>query len=137
VLLKDKHVFVVEDDPMNLAVIRTILQRAGAIVPFDNWGDTTLDRLLTYPFKIDIILLDIMLPHQVSGYDIFEAIRQVPELQHIPIVAVTASDPDIEMNRARAKGFDGYISKPLDRFKFPREIAAILAGKAVWGNIDP
>ena len=133
-LLKDRHIFVVEDDPMNLAVIRTILQRAGAIVPFDHWGDTTLDRLLTYPFKIDIILLDIMLPQQISGYDIFDAIRKTPKLSDIPIVAVTASDPDVEMNRARAKGFDGYISKPLDRFKFPHHIVAILEGKEIWGE---
>lgn len=131
-LLQDKHIFVVEDDPMNLAVIRTILKRAGAVVPFDHWGDATLNRMLSYPFKIDAILVDIMLPNQVSGYDILEAIRTVPELSQAPIVAVTASDPDVEMNKARAKGFNGYISKPLDRLKFPQQIAAIINGEEIW-----
>lgn len=133
-ILKDKHIFVVEDDAMNLAVIRTILQRAGAVVPFDHWGDTTLDRMLSYPFDLDIVLMDIMFPNQVTGYDIFEAIRAVPELSHIPIVAVTASDPDVEMNKARQKGFNGYISKPLDRLKFAHYIAAILDGEEIWGE---
>ncbi len=132
-LLKGKRIFVVEDDPLNLAVIRTILQRAGAVVPFDPWGDTTLDKMVSSPFKIDVILLDIMLPGQISGYDIFDAIQEIPELKGIPIVAVTASDPDVEMNKARKKGFNGYISKPLDRSKFARDIKAVLEGEEVWG----
>ncbi len=133
-LLDGKHIFVIEDDAMNLAVIRTILQRAGAAVPFDHWGDTTLQRILTYPFDLDLILLDIMLPHEISGYDILESIRDRPELGGIPIVAVTASDPDVEMNKARKSGFNGYISKPLNRLKFPQQIAAILEGQEVWGE---
>lgn len=133
-LLQGKHIFVVEDDPLNLAIIRTILQRAGAVVPFDHWGDTTLKRMLDYPFKLDLILLDLMLPHQFSGYDIFNSIRAVPELGQIPIVAVTASDPDVEMNKAREKGFSGYICKPLDRAKFARYVAAILEGEEIWGE---
>jgi CheY-like chemotaxis protein len=134
VLLKGKHIFVVEDDPRNLAIIRTFLQQAGAVVPYDHWGDTTLNRILTYSFKIDLILLDIMFPHSVSGYDIFDAIRAVPELRDIPIVAVTASDPDVEMKKAYEKGFSGYISKPLDHSSFTRQIAAILEGKEVWNE---
>ncbi len=133
-LLKGKHIFVVEDDSLNLAIIRTILQRAGAVVPFDHWGDATLQKMLSYTFKIDLILLDIMFPHNVSGYDIFDAIRAVPELSDIPIVAVTASDPDIEMNKAREKGFSGYICKPLDRTGFAHLVAAILEGREVWGE---
>lgn len=133
-LLAGKHIYVIEDDPMNLAVIRTILKRAGAIVPFDHWGDTTLSRMLDYPFKIDMFLLDIMLPHNISGYDILDAIRAEPELSDIPIVAVTASDPDVEMNKARRYGFDSYISKPLDRLKFAQMIAYILDGQEIWGE---
>jgi CheY-like chemotaxis protein len=133
-LLQGKRIFVVEDDPMNLAVIRTILHRAGATVPYDHWGDTTLDRMMSYPFKLDMILLDLMLPHKVSGYDIFDAIQEIPELQGIPIVAVTASDPDVEMKKARDKGFKGYISKPLDRVRFPQHIASILNGQEIWNE---
>jgi CheY-like chemotaxis protein len=117
---------------MNLAVIRTILKNAGANVPFDHWGDTTLNRMLSYPFKIDAVLLDIMLPNQVSGYDILDVIRATPELSNIPIVAVTASDPDVEMHKARERGFNGYISKPLDRVHFPQQIASIIDGQEIW-----
>lgn len=132
--LKDKHIFVVEDNVSNLAVIRTILRQTGAHVPCEHWGDTTLKKMLSYPYGIDIILLDLMFPQKVTGYDVFDAIRETPELAHIPIVAVTASDPDVEMKKVRDKGFNGYISKPVDRYKFPKQLEAILNGEEVWGE---
>lgn len=131
-ILEGKHIFVVEDDPLNLAIIRTILINAGASVPFDHWGDTTLDKMLLSQSQIDLILLDIMFPRQVSGYDIFDAIQKEPKLKSIPIVAVTASDPDVEMNKAREKGFQGYISKPIDRSKFVHQVNLILSGTEIW-----
>lgn len=133
-LLKDKRVFVVEDDPSNLAVISSILKNNGAYISYDQWGDTTLDKLRDMA-RVDIILLDLMLPGGGSGYDVFEAIRAVPELNDIPIVVVTASDPDIEMSKARDKGMNGYISKPLNRLQFPKQIAAVLDGEEVWGEL--
>ena len=46
-LLQNKHIFVVEDDPRNLAIIRTILRENGARVSFDHWGKTALDDLVS------------------------------------------------------------------------------------------
>ena len=133
-LLQGKHIFVVEDDPRNLAIIRTILRENGARVSFDQWGKTALDALLLQ--DVDIILLDLMFPRQVTGYDILAAIRDEPTLAHVPVLAVTASDPDVEMNKARERGFNGFLSKPIDRRKFPRYIAAALEGQEIWGDED-
>ena len=132
-LLKNKHIFIVEDDPTNRAVISTILKRNGAMVSFDHWGDTTISKMRETS-DIDLILLDLMLPRQVSGYDVFDAFRKIPELQKIPVVAVTASDPDGEMNKARQKGLNGYISKPINRRRFPQQVKAVLDGEEVWGD---
>jgi len=131
-LLAGKHIFVVEDDPTNLAIISTILRQHGATVSFDPWGSATLDKIEIIKKEIDLIVLDLMFQDQVTGYDIFDAMQAVPELAHIPIVLVTSSDPDIEMNKARAKKFSGYISKPINRMRFPKQIAAILEGQEVW-----
>lgn len=135
-LLKGKYIFIVEDDPTNLAVLRTILKREGASAPFDHWGDTTLQKMMEYHavFNLDMILLDIMLPHKISGYDILDAIRATAELKKVPVVAVTASDPDLEMPKARLRGFNGYICKPINRNEFPDQILTVLAGGEVWGT---
>ncbi|MCP4359451.1 MAG: response regulator [Chloroflexi bacterium] len=130
--LVGKNFFLLEDDPVNFSIIRTILRKEGAFSTLDHWGDTTLKNMLNYPTKFDMILLDIMLPGKKSGYDVFDAIKEIPELNDIPIVAVTASDPDIEIPKARAKGFDGYISKPIDRRRLPEQLIAILEGKSIW-----
>lgn len=134
-LLKNKRIFVVEDDAMNLAVICTLLRKDGAEVEFDTWGGYTVQKLKDFrPF--DLILLDLALPKGRSGYDVFDQIRRVPELAGIPVVVVTAADPGIEMNRAREKGLNGFISKPISYDTFAKTIAAVFEGKQVWGADD-
>ncbi len=132
-VLKGKRIFVVEDDPTNLAVIRTILTKHGAEVLFDTWGKGMFDKLrLVSP--VHLILLDLALPRGVSGFDIYDQLRALPEFADIPVVIVTAADPSIEMNRAREKGLNGFISKPIDYNRFAPSIAAVLDGRQVWGD---
>ncbi|MCP5094327.1 MAG: response regulator [Chloroflexi bacterium] len=131
-LLENKNIFLLEDDPVNFSVIQTILRKNGAATLLDYWGDTTLKKMMNYPFQLDLILLDIMLPGRATGYDVLDAIRMIPEFKDIPIVAITASDPDTEIPKARKRGFDGYISKPINRYRFPKQLVAILNGESIW-----
>jgi CheY-like chemotaxis protein len=130
-LLNHKRVFVVEDDPGNLAVMQTILTQQGATVFFERWGQNTSRRLLD-ALPIDIILLDLMLPNGMSGYDVFDAIQAVPELAGVPVVIVSAADPDHEMEKARRKGFSGFIGKPVRLNTFGHYVASIIGGQYVW-----
>lgn len=132
-LLKDRRIFVVEDDPGNLAIVRTILLKQGASVPFDTWGSGTVDSLMK-SLPVDLILMDLALPRGVSGYDVIDQIRQVPELASIPVVIVTAADPSVEMVKARSRGVNGFISKPIKYGTFPMAIRSVLEGKQVWGD---
>lgn len=131
-ILKDKHIFLLEDDPTNFAVMRTLLKAHGATAVLDHWGDTTLKNLLSYPFDVDLIVLDLMLPGSVTGYDVFDAIKQVDEFKNVPIVIVSAADPDIEIPKAKAKGFDGFINKPINRHKFAQQLLSIMNGRSIW-----
>ena len=134
-LLQGKRVFVIEDDPSNLAIITTILRRHGASVPFETWGTGAVETLkLCLP--IDLILLDLALPRGVSEYAIYDEIQNVPELEGIPTVVVSVADPTIEIPKAREKGLAGYISKPLSYPTFGKAIASILEGNQVWGDIE-
>jgi two-component system cell cycle response regulator DivK len=74
----------------------------------------------------------LMFPRNVSGYDIFEVIHNDPRFAHLPVVAVSASDPSIEVPRTRAKGFAGFISKPITLQQFPDQIAAVLNHESIW-----
>ena len=132
--LVGKKIFVIEDNVINFAVIRTTLQKAQVSAPYDNWGDTTLEKMRNYPFPLDMILLDLMLADGVSGYDVFDAIKEAPEFADIPIVCVSAADPNIEVPKAKAKGFDGYIAKPIRQHNFAKKLEMVLDGDdTVWG----
>jgi CheY-like chemotaxis protein len=129
--LEGRRIFIVEDDAVNLAVYAVLLKQSGAHVIQDPWNAGTVDLLLrTLP--VDVILMDLMLRHGTSGYDIFDKLKAQPELAHIPVVAVSASDAAIEIPRARAKGFAGFIGKPIHLSTFPAQVAACIAGTQVW-----
>ncbi|MCI0577188.1 MAG: response regulator [Chloroflexi bacterium] len=130
--LKGKHIFLLEDDVRNLAVISVFLRQNGVSFVHDTWGDTTLKKMLDYPFDFDLILLDLMISPKVSGYDVFDVIQKIEKFKDIPVVAVSAADPDIEIPKARAKGFRGFISKPLKLYDFEKNLIDVLNGKSVW-----
>lgn len=129
--LKGKHVFIVEDNIENRVVFQMILIKHGAFVEFERWGRDAIRRIKD-SFKIDLIILDLMLKQGVSGFDIYDEIRAMPEFADIPIIAVSAMDPSVAMPKARAKGFNGFIAKPVDSHLFPVQIARILEGEQVW-----
>lgn len=130
VKLENKRIFIVEDDAYNLAIMSSFIRREGARLEFDRWGYDTVYRLTRF-LPIDIILLDLMLPNNTSGYTVFRRIRETPELKDVPVLIVTAADPDVEMEKARQAGFQGYISKPFP-LNFTQLVAQAIAGEHVW-----
>ena len=75
--------------------------------------------------KPDLILLDLGLP-DVEGQTLAALIKSLPELAHVPVVAVTAWPPDTAEPMALAYGCDGYFSKPISLKVFPSQIAAYI-----------
>lgn len=130
-LLKDKMVFIVEDNTQNRVVFQMILILQGARVEFERWGKDTLRRLKALK-TIDVIVLDLGLAQGVSGYDVYDEIRAVPQFDKVPIVAVSATDPVAGISKTKMKGFNGFIAKPIDDVRFPRQLAKIIGGEAVW-----
>jgi CheY-like chemotaxis protein len=130
-LLNNKRIFFVEDNLENRVLMTMMLERHGAQTQFERWGRETVQRLQDF-MPVDIILLDLMLPHGVSGYDIFDAIRSHPEFAEIPIVAVSAQDSSMAIPKTIAKGFSGFIAKPLDLDLFPKQVAQIITRQPVW-----
>jgi len=61
----------------------------------------------------DVILLDINLP-DMTGYEVLRVIRADPSLRDVPVLAVSASAHQREIERARKAGFIEYLTKPLD-----------------------
>ncbi len=131
-VLKGKRIFYVEDDLKNLTLTRAILENAGAFFASENWvREQTIAKIKSY-MPLDLILLDLMFPRHVTGYQVFEAIREDLLLATVPIVAISASDPSLEIPRAQGLGFAGFISKPINLRQFPQQVAACINGEPLW-----
>jgi two-component system cell cycle response regulator DivK len=63
---------------------------------------------------------------------VLRKLRASPHLAGAKIVAVTAGVTQMDVARAEAAEFDGFIGKPLDFDRFPEQIRRILAGERVW-----
>ncbi|MDQ7037048.1 MAG: response regulator [Anaerolineae bacterium] len=129
--LKGKRIFLIEDNVGNRAIMQTMLEQFGTKIGFERWGTDTIKKLDQFS-PVDIILLDLMFPRGVTGYDIFDEIRSHIKYGDVPIVAVSASEPAIAIPKTRAKGFAGFISKPIDFDLFPSQVLAILKREPVW-----
>jgi two-component system, cell cycle response regulator DivK len=130
-ILKGKRIFIVEDDVSNRSIMQFLLEKAGAVIAFERWGRDTVQRLEAFQ-PVDIILLDLMLPNNVTGYDVFDQIRAKAEFANVPIVAVSAAEAEEAIPKTHAKGFDGFISKPVKYDLFAQQIAETLGGKKIW-----
>jgi two-component system cell cycle response regulator DivK len=73
----------------------------------------------------DLILVDMGLP-DIDGQTVVTLIRQIPDLEHVPIVAITAWPRESAEQIARRYGCDGIILKPIDVRSFPSQVAHYL-----------
>jgi CheY-like chemotaxis protein len=122
------HALIVDDEPNNLAVLGELLSMEGVdYTEVVNPPDA--ETVLSCADQIDVIFLDIKMPG-VSGYDILNTLKSDARFQSVPVVAYSVHTN--EVHQARARGFDSFLSKPLDIEQFPEQIARILRGEKVW-----
>jgi CheY-like chemotaxis protein len=111
-LLAGTHILLVEDQPLNQEIARELLQLAGATVVCAENGALALTALArNNPF--DCVLMDCQMP-VMDGYTATRKIRQQPQWQHLPIIAMTASALDSDREHALSSGMNDHITKPLD-----------------------
>jgi two-component system cell cycle response regulator DivK len=126
------QVLVVEDEENNRLIAVKLLQLAG--VPSDNIYAVESDPtpfLQTFTGQINLILLDLQLPGK-DGYKVLQELRQKPQLEDVPIIAMTANVMKTDIEKMRQAQFDGLIGKPINARRFGEWIERILAGETIW-----
>jgi CheY-like chemotaxis protein len=129
--LKGKRAFVFEDNLGNKAIAQMLLEQAGARVASDRWGVDALQSLKTFG-EVDIVLVDLMYPRGVTGYDIFQEIKSDPCYAGTPVIAVSAADASIAIPKTQGMGFAGYIAKPIEFHNFVNQIEQVIRGENIW-----
>jgi len=112
VRLKGSHIAIAEDNKINQTVIKAMLEDTEIEVNlFDN-GQELLEYLDRHSEKIDLILMDANMPI-MDGYEATIAIRKENRYDSIPIIALTASQAQSDIDRALEVGMAEYLSKPI------------------------
>lgn len=122
---------IVEDDAGGMAIIGVMMRYLNIKAYINTTGEGVIEMGKAMKPLPSIVFLDLSLPRG-NGYDLLKQIRATEELKNVLVIAVTAHDPDGEIPKCKAAGFDGFIGKPIHRTRFPRQIRRILSGEAVW-----
>ena len=104
------RILVVEDNPLNLKLVRDVLGAAGYDVVAAVSGEEGIQAAAEYP--PDLVLMDLQLPG-IDGAETMRRLRAGPLADDVPVVAVTASAMAEDQANATRAGFDGYLEKPI------------------------
>ncbi|MFC1715539.1 sigma-54-dependent transcriptional regulator [Candidatus Poribacteria bacterium] len=109
---KQPQILIVDDVPANLKVLRDALEPAGYNILAASNGEAAL-RIAGSALP-DIILLDVMMPPGIDGYEVCHRLKQNEATQHIPVIFITMKDEKESLVEGfRAGGVD-YITKPFE-----------------------
>lgn len=121
-----KKILIVEDNEMNLKLIRTVLKARGFLLAEARDGEEALKIAVSE--RPDIILIDIQIP-KVDGLEVTRRIRAMGDLKDRQIIAITAHAMEGDREKFLEAGCDGYIAKPINTRTFIDDIEAILKQK--------
>ena len=113
------RLLVVEDNAINQEVAAGLLRGAGFVVDLAENGDIAVRRVQETDY--DLVFMDMQMP-VMDGLQATAAIRQIPALAHLPIVAMTANAMQQDRERCLAAGMNDFVAKPID----PDELWAVL-----------
>ena len=119
-----KKVLVVDDSKLNLKVAENVLKNFKVSTETVTSGLECLSCVKSK--KYDIIFMDIMMPN-MSGVDVLKKLRE--EKVNIPVIALTADAIEGQEEKYISEGFDGYLSKPIDKTKLKVILNKYLKGE--------
>ncbi len=123
--LNGVRALVVDDEPMNLVVGKSIFKRYGMVVSTATSGPESIDICREKQF--DIIFMD----HMMGGMDGVEAMKKIRGDvtgldNNVPIVALTANAMSSAKQMFLSEGFDGFVSKPIEIEELERVLKQVL-----------
>jgi len=114
-----KTVLIVEDNEMNLKLVRDLLQMDGFVTLEAIRGADGVD--LAREFHPDVVIMDVQLP-DFDGWEALRRLREDPATADLVVLAVTAYATAGDDDRFLDSGFDGYMAKPIDVATFTNTV---------------
>ena len=119
-----KTILIVEDNEKNMKLVRDILRHNGYTILEAVTGKEGVRLALEE--RPDLILMDIQLP-DIDGIEALRQLRGAPELDHVPVIAVSASVMPDDQQKIVRSGFDAFVTKPINLKAFVETVQRFLA----------
>ena len=115
-------IIIVEDDPMILEIYQKKFADAG----FEVFPVETAEQALHVAKreKVDAVMTDLIMP-KMDGFAVLEKVKADPQLRLIPVLMLTSTDDQVEINRCYALGANSYVIKPISYDAFQERVKAL------------
>jgi CheY-like chemotaxis protein len=117
--MKDKKmILIVDDDEDFLEATRIVIEKSGYAVETCVSAKECVAKLKVV--KPDLIICDVMMETDHSGFDLCRELKRVPDTKDVPVIMLTAVDQKYSMNFSSAAGdtswlpVDDFIDKPVE-----------------------
>ncbi len=127
------HILVVDDNPMNVDILRTRLAVHGYEILTAADGEEAL--AVARAKQPDLILLDVMMPKK-DGIQVCRELRADSSLPFIPIILVTAKTDTKDVVAGLEAGGDEYLTKPVDQAALVARVQSMLRIKALHDTVQ-
>ncbi len=119
------RILIVEDQPDICKLIRMTLEFGDFEIHEAHDGESGLNMArATMPA---VMLLDVMMPGLLDGYQVCSRIKQDPNLRHIQVVMLTARGQATDLAAGEAAGADAYLVKPFSPLELIERVEAMAA----------
>jgi signal transduction histidine kinase/DNA-binding NarL/FixJ family response regulator len=125
-----RKILIADDIAGNRSVVREFLAPLGFEVCEADNGERALE--LAQTLLPDLILMDIRMP-VMDGLEATRRLRQLPAMQRVPIIVVSASASKTELARGLRMGANIVLPKPIDFQRLLGEMAALLDLRLTYG----
>ena len=127
-------ILVVDDNPSNVKLLTDILTYHGYSVAGEATGEAALSHIENN--ALDLILLDVVMPPGIDGFAVCRELRKNPRHAMLPIVLVTALDPNEERVRGLEAGADDFLSKPINAPELLARVRSLLRLKHLYDQVQ-
>lgn len=130
--LQNVHILVVDDDPVQRAVLKKWLHDAAyKNVTICNSGKEAWLHLTETPVRYDLVLTDLMMPG-ITGDTLLEMIKQHPKYTGVPVILMSGEDKTPETAASAIQvGSQDFLFKPLIKPLFIKKIATVLENSLI------